>query len=91
MKNVTQERRKEAGLCVVCSKPALPGRTRCAECARELREYNVLRYNMLKAEHRCGHCGRRMYINWTGVVCKKCLVEQQKRRRKNAKARRNNA
>ena len=89
MKNVTHESRKAAGLCVDCgAKPALPGHVRCAECAQAMREYSALRYTTLKAEHRCGHCGRRMRETWEGTVCRKCLEAQQKRRRKDAKARR---
>ena len=81
MKNVTHERRRQAGLCVECGKPALPGHTRCPECAQAEREYAALRYRTYKNAHRCVSCHRKMRDEWQGALCRKCLTALRKHRK----------
>lgn len=53
----TYRRRREAGLCVSCPNPAVPGKARCEGCAAKERAVAKERYRARKAAGVCTYTG----------------------------------
>ena len=79
-------RRKAAGLCVDCGKPAIPGRTKCRQCAERAAKRcrrSYWQHRVGKSPEQCAWCDQPKVPGYQ--VCEEHL-EAARKRMKNARA-----
>lgn len=69
-KKKQRKKNKSEGLCVYCSKSALPGLTYCSACASKHKNYVKQRYYKNKALGLCTACGKPARID--RIYCEEC-------------------